>query len=121
MSLSPLVLFTWRIPEGLGLSTGSVGNCPSFSYEQQGLFEPEREDVTDARSAEIDVVDHVRKFLDQTYTHRLRVVAKSRDPMPVDPSCHHPCHIDGHSTIKRGWPCSRVRPAIAVPSALGGR
>ena len=82
-----------------GLGTGSVGNCPSFSDEQQCLFEPKRQDVPDARSAEIDVVDHVRKFLDQTHSHRVRVVAKSADPMHVGPSCHHPCHIDCHSTI----------------------
>ena len=71
-----------------------VGNCPSFSYEQQSLLEPKRQDVTDARSAEIDVVNHVRKFLDQTHTHRVRVVAKSAGPMRVYPSCHHPCYID---------------------------
>ena len=75
-------------------STRDVGNCPPFSYEQQGLFESKRENVTDTRSAEIDVVNHVRKFLDQTHTHRVRVVAKSAGPMRVCPSCHHPCYID---------------------------
>ena len=85
-------------------STRDVRNCPPFSYEQQSLFEPKRQDVTDARSAEIDVVDHVRKFLDQTHTHRVRVVAKSAGPMRVYPSCHHPCYIDrplGTSTATR--------------------
>jgi hypothetical protein len=82
------------VPERFALSARGVWNGPSFSYEQKRLFESKREDVSDARSAEIDAVDHFRKFLDQTHTHRVRVIAKSADPMHPHAFRHHPCHID---------------------------
>jgi hypothetical protein len=87
-------------PEWLRLSVGfrsgarSVGNCPSFGDQQHCLSDGKRQDVTDACSTEIDVVDRFGQFLDQAYTHRVRVVLKSVDPMPGCVSCHHPNNID---------------------------
>ena len=75
-------------------------------------MDSKRQDVTDARSTEIDVVDDVGQLLDQEYTHRVRVVAKFADPMPGYVSCHHPCNIDHPVTRLES---SGVPRAIAMP------
>ena len=83
-----------------------MGNCPSFSDQQHRLLDGKRQDVTDACSTEIDVVDDVGQLLDQAYTHRVRVVAKSADSMPGCVSCHHPCNIDHPVTRLRIFTCA---------------
>jgi hypothetical protein len=82
-----------RLVVGFRSGARSVGNCPSFSDQQHRLLDGKRQDVPDACSSEIDVVDDVSQFLYQAYAHRVRVVAQSADLMPFCLSCHHPCNI----------------------------